>query len=152
MEDRKFLNNKLREKFIGILVINAIITDMMEEQDKYVGYFGTKAFGWLKQASTLIVKSFREGLHPRLHEDEIAKVHKIGQTYKFALVRQSEPMPKEFIGVPQDALYDVAEFAIEKHCVGCTIQAHKQCRLYQAMKEMQIPVADRGKGSCPYTQ
>lgn len=149
---KKTLNQKLRERFIGILVINAVLEDMRNDQDKFLEYFGKTAMGWLKQANTLIIKAFREGLHPNLTEEEVQKVHKIAKTYRFALIRDSEPIPKEFVGVQQDTLYTLAEFAVEKHCVGCTIKAHKQCRLYQAMKEMQIPVADKQKGTCPYTQ
>lgn len=148
----KTFSAKLREKFVGILVVNAIIEGLKKEEPKYVEWFGKDGMKYLKQASTLVMKAFREGLHPNLDQAEVDKIHNISATYKFALIRDSAPIPKEFVGVEEEHLFTLAQFAIDKQCKGCTIKAYKQCQLYNCLKSVNIPVADKTKGNCPYQQ
>lgn len=148
-----YISQHLREDIVKILVSAAVIEEFkLQNEDEYRKLFGAQAWGWLKQANTLIIKAFAKGLTPTIGLEEAHKIKELSLKRRMVLLRKSEPQPVDFSSVPTRKLYDLAEMAIANRCVGCTITAHKTCELFLALDAVDMPRACYDKGVCPYVQ
>ena len=136
-----YLSKKNRLAIVTLLALCGQIEEL-KETDKLNEWFGKKGASWVKQAGTLMLKAFEEGLATQLTDKERLQIHK--EVQAFATIKNVE--------LPLDVAYDLADKAIGKTCVGCTITKYKQCELYEGLEMMNIPPACEEKGVCPYRQ
>jgi hypothetical protein len=146
-----YTTRQFREDVVGILLSSALIEKLKEHEERNKELFGP---GWkyLKQAGTLIVKSMHAGLSLVIGQEESAKIHEIVRKHQIIMLRKGAPTPKDFVPIESDKLFNLAEHAIANKCVGCTIEKHKECSLFQALDQIDMPPACYEKGKCPYLQ
>jgi hypothetical protein len=149
----RYISQPLREDLVKILVSVAVIEDFkVTNEAKYKDLFSPKAWGWMKQSYTLIMKAMSQGLAPNIGDEESNRIRELTKRFKIILLRNSEALPTDHTSVPTKQLYNLAEIAIGKQCIGCTIAAYKACPLYLGLRSIDMPRACDEKGKCRYLQ
>jgi hypothetical protein len=149
---RNYLSQHLREEMVKIMVSLSSVEVFKQDEARYSELFTPKAWGWMKQGTTLMLKSFSDGLGPNIGEYESAKIRELAKKFKIIMMRKTETLPKDTTSVPTGQLYDLAEKAMGNTCVGCTIVEFKGCELYQTLDGIDMPVACNEAGKCPFLQ
>ncbi len=142
-----YFSKKNRLNLVTLLLLSAHI-EHLHETGNLEEWFGKKGAGWMKQAKTLVVKAFEEGLAPKLTQEDAGKIHKEALGYNLHVMSNDE----KNLYVPLQVVYTMAEKAIGNTCSGCQIVKYKQCDLYQGLEVMEIPPACNEKSVCPYRQ
>ena len=147
-----YLNRENKEKAIALFILPNITDHYIKQEDKAKELFGSKGFGWLKMAKSFLTKSIEE-LAVNVGPEEWMKIHKVARHSDFIIMsRGVKPSDQAVQPVKTDALYNLAEIAMGRECVGCSKCDWKKCRVFHALRDADIPAAQETKKDCPYRQ
>jgi hypothetical protein len=149
---RNYISQQLREEMVKIMVSLSVVEHFKKDEARYSQLFGPKAWGWMKQGTTLMLKAFSNGLAPTIGDYESAKIRDLAAKFKIIMLRKTEPLPLDTTAVPTGQLYDLAEKAMGNTCTGCTIVDFKGCELFKTLDGIDMPIACSEAGKCPFWQ
>ena len=106
---------------------------------------------YLKTANTFIKKAL--GLYSkRLDPEQYKRIVTDAKSHEIAIVPKRTITYDEEIKVKTDDLYDITDNVLYYRCRNCYEKLYKECKLYQTMMDMRIPVAELYPENCPYKQ
>ena len=103
----------------------------------------------LKTARTYIQKGLRTYAE-RLDADQYKRIVIDAKSHDIAITPKRTVTNDDESRVKTDDLYDTIDWVLYFKCRECREDAFKRCKLYQAMMDMRIPVAEIDPKGCPY--
>lgn len=105
----------------------------------------------LKTARTYIKKGLNLYAN-RIDKEQFKRITTDAKGHNIAIVPKRVVECEEEIRVKTEDLYDTMNYVLYYECRSCHEKSYKKCRLYQAMMDMRIPVAEIDPKGCPYKQ
>lgn len=140
-----YTNRRQRENFALLnMAINEI--DAMA-QDKLF----KPGLANLRRGKAFVLKGLKE-IGDTLAIDERKRFDNLERICTVQIIEKTK-VTNDMIRVSQEALYNIAEIAIGKECIGCEKHDWKGCQLRKNLSDAWVPpVRDNSRTECQYKQ
>ena len=140
---KDYLNGEERQQALYLYISHSLVSGILEVNKKNMSKGEITA---LKYIITYLEK-YLDALAERVGMKELQRINRDSQDYTIVT------KPKNYDGyytIDKNGLEEIARYAVEKKCFGCTNECWHECELYRYMKKAGMGRVDEIPGKCEF--
>lgn len=140
---KDYLNGEERQQALYLYISHSLVSGILEVNKKNMS---KKEITALKYIITYLEK-YLDALTERVGLKELQRINRDSQDYTIVT------KPKNYDGyytIDKNGLEEIARYAVEKRCFGCSREDWHECELYRYMKKAGMGRVDEIPGKCEF--